>query len=137
MSPAEPTLTVIVAAWWIRPSAFADTNVWVLVLVEGALVNTLTLKVLVVLFEIVNHSPLTGSLDLGYSCWVLWSFFAQVNVNDLSTNLILSPLENPWAGTVRVNTPVVGLYDAFVTVYAVPSFVISTEVSYAASFPWG
>ena len=26
-SPAEPTLTVIVGPWCIKPSAFADTNV--------------------------------------------------------------------------------------------------------------
>ena len=45
-------------------------------------VPTLTLNVLVVLFEIANHLLLTGSEDLGYECSEELPSIAHLNVNE-------------------------------------------------------
>ena len=91
----------------------ALTSVWVEVSLDTP---TLTSKVLVPLLDTLNHLSNAGSDPLGYGCLVWLLSVVQVKTNAPASNLIRSPLLNPWLLIVNCNTPVAGVYVAAVGV---------------------
>ena len=91
----------------------ALTSVWVEVSLD---IPTLTSKVSFVLLDIANHLSNAGSDPLGYGCLVWLLSVVQVKTNAPASNLIKSPLLNPWPVIVTCNTPVAGVYVAAVGV---------------------
>ena len=87
----------------------ALTSVWVEVSLDTP---TLTSKVLFVLLDIFNHLSNAGSDPLGYGCFVALLSVVQVKTNAPASNLIKSPLLNPWLLIVTSNIPVAGVYVA-------------------------
>ena len=87
----------------------ALTSVWVEVSLDTP---TLTSKVSFVLLDIANHLSNAGSDPLGYGCSDALPSVVQVNTNAPASNLIRSPLLNPWPVIVTCNIPLAGVYVA-------------------------
>ena len=91
-------------------TAFVGVNV------TGGVVPTLISKVCCVTLVTLFQTLSAGSVALGYVCLEKLSSIAQVKVNESCATCTFSPAVNPWSGIVRVNTPVIGSYEAPVTV---------------------
>ena len=79
----------------------------------------------------VRYCPDAGSVGRGYEWFVALLSLEQVNVIALSSITTASPFTNPWFAIVNTNSPLAGLYVAFV---GVPTTVLGHLNS--RSFSW-
>ena len=92
----------------ITAPAVADTNVCLVVFVDGIVVKTCKVIDVSVTDCILIAVLCTGSLDLGYVLLVALLSTSQVNVSELATSLILDPAFKLWAPISNSIKPVVG-----------------------------
>ena len=93
-------------AFSIALVAVPPAHVWVNSFKPILEAPTWTSKVLVALATIVNHWPLTGSVDLGYVWFVAFPSLVQVNTKESSLILILSPIAKLWPPDSNCKIPV-------------------------------